>query len=58
MINQFVQEVTKKFREFLDKDFDDGSYYQKTEKLVAEKRNRLVISLQHLREFDSDFQER
>ena len=53
-----LRENARKFTDFLEQDFGQGSYAAKVRSLVEIGRTRLIVNLNHLRQFDPDLTRR
>lgn len=52
------RENRRRFLDFLDQDFGQGTYASRVRTMVESGRTRLVVNLNHLRAFDADFTRR
>lgn len=52
------RENKRRFLDFLDQDFGQGTYAARVRTMVESGRTRLVVNLNHLRAFDADFTRR
>lgn len=53
-----LRENRRRFRDFLEQDFGQGTYAARVRTMVESGKFRLIVNLNHLRTFDADFARR